>query len=462
MKILAYSLTNKTYNSHGTAFSGKVPKVKSVKNAKEAVAVAASAAIAGIAGTAGVPEEISDKTFLEDPAIKYFVKEQLKKYLGQEMYAVVQDNFQNSPELMDSYLKYKIKMLVMDSGELAETKAEYLKEASKEIILERIKKGPEALSDIGFNSGTAEYSNLVITPETLWCAKEIGLSLKQFAKLTGCSYQTVLSKSIEYGTTIHTPGVTARYRYLSQQEEDIRAYIKAGYTLSELKYMYGTSESVMLRLLKQFGIRPDLQNLNSTEEINDEELLKLWKKGIPAREMAKKLGCYYETIAGRLCKLGLEINNELEIDYINKTLTAEILSECVEQGMSGMAIAEKFGCRAPEVYKKLREYNILTTAQKRHKNNSAITDEDIIECYKNGMNTESIANKFNSSRSYISLRIKRLNLSQKFKEQLTKDDLLIKFVKKGVPFDMIAYYLKYPSSGAVSERLAELKKYMDF
>ena len=28
--------------------------------------------------------------------------------------------------------------------------------------------------------------------------------------------------------------------------------------------------------------------------------------------MAKKLGCYYETIAGRLCKLGLEINNELE------------------------------------------------------------------------------------------------------------------------------------------------------
>ena len=37
MKILAYSLTNKTYNSHGTAFSGKVPKVKSVKNAKEAV-----------------------------------------------------------------------------------------------------------------------------------------------------------------------------------------------------------------------------------------------------------------------------------------------------------------------------------------------------------------------------------------------------------------------------------------
>ncbi len=314
------SFITKNYNNKSfaalnapVAFEGQDLKTKVKTVEKTAKLLSSAAAVAGIVSASIASTAAFDGTFFEKPEIHTILKNSLKPYLGREIYVVAKENFIHEPAAFDDYLAYEIRNILLDNGQISDEKVDVLKNAAKEIVIERINNVelPEDFSDIkalNLRGKKVKYSDIILSSDFLRSCVDAGLALKGLPVLTGCTYRQILTKAQLYGITSQRQKEMRYVQVLKGCEEEIKTYVRLGYTVEMLQERYNASAATILKLLKQFCIKTDgQQNIDRLAALmTKDSLLECIQKGMSIKEMARYFKCSNDAVVHKLKNFGLQ------------------------------------------------------------------------------------------------------------------------------------------------------------
>lgn len=237
-----------------------------------------------------------------------------------------------------------------------------------------------------------------------------GISLENIAKEVGLSDSAVAGRLKEMGISVepcYQRGAD-HYAYKDVDKEVVRQMHSEGVSLEKIGQHFGVSWSVMNRCMKEMGLtatpwRPKGKaNPRYRDDIDDEEIKKLYLGGMNRSNIAKKIGVSIPTVDSRLRNNGVKVISRIRTDIDNN----EIM-RLFSGGMTRKDIARHFGMSPAGIQNRLKVMGVPTVPKKR----DDIDTNEIKRLREAGLKHREIADKLGISEAFVQRRLKAVGIA---------------------------------------------------
>ena len=177
-------------------------------------------------------------------------------------------------------------------------------------------------------------------------------SLRDIAKILGCSHSSVRYRSKKYGLKLRP-----KKRIDLNKSVFKRLYVKEGKSSKEVAKILSCSYGTVLRKCKEYGISLGGKWIT---RLSKALLQKLYvKEGKTTREIAKTLGCSFDTVRVRCKELGVPLRNPgSKILEINELALRRLY---IKEDKSMPEIAKILDCSVSTIYKRVNKFGVKKT-----------------------------------------------------------------------------------------------------
>jgi DNA-binding CsgD family transcriptional regulator len=174
-------------------------------------------------------------------------------------------------------------------------------------------------------------------------------SLRNIAKILGCSNSSVRYRSIKYGIKLRSNKKIDLNKSVLQ-----RLYVKEGKSSKEVAEVLSCSYGTVLNRCKEYGIPAKSKRIKG---LSKALLHKLYvKEGKTTREIAKILGCSFEPVRKRCKQLGIPLRNPGgKILDINELALGRLY---IKEDKSIPEIAKILDCSVGPIYKRVKQFGL--------------------------------------------------------------------------------------------------------
>ena len=200
--------------------------------------------------------------------------------------------------------------------------------------------------------------------------------------------------------------VTRNFNCLEPYLDEILDLLYSGVSRIEIARRYNVCTHTVSNLLELYEIKvPVIKKLDG----KDNQIKKLYNKGLSIKEIAKKLNCSFVTVTTKVKELNL--SRELSDIKINSRLAKEeqLIKKMYEKGCSMEEIGKKVKAHPISVGIKIRKMG-LTRAHKLADYSRKLSgkDKEIIKMRKKGMTYKEIAKICGVTPNTIMYRLRKL------------------------------------------------------
>lgn len=197
-----------------------------------------------------------------------------------------------------------------------------------------------------------------------------------------------------------------KYNCLEIYLDEILELLYSGVSKVEVARRYNVNPQTVLNLLALYEIEvPIIKKLDG----KDNQIKRLYNKGLSIREIAKKLNCSFITVIAKLKELNL--SRQASDIKINSRLAKDeqLIKKMYEQGCSLKEIGKKVKAHHVWIGKKIRKMG-LTRANKigDYSRKLCGKDKEIIKMRKKGMTLKEIGQVFGVAPNTIMYRLRKL------------------------------------------------------
>lgn len=202
------------------------------------------------------------------------------------------------------------------------------------------------------------------------------------------------------------PEIKHKHNCLEIYLDEILELLHSGVSKAEVARRYKVHPTTVFNLLSLYEIKiPVIKKLDG----KDNQIKRLFNKGLSVQEIAKKLNCSSLTVTTKIKELNL--SRSLSDIKINSKLAKEeqLIKKMYEQGCSLQEIGEKVGAHLVSIGIKIRKMGLVrANKQAEYKTKLFGKIKEIIKMRNRGMTYKEIGQVFGVAPNTVMYRLRKL------------------------------------------------------